>query len=127
MCQCELVGQIGAHELRPPADQVGESELRQMNDEKYKCDVAGDALQGIASVVEIGIGCRVVVGAHGDFDAVQRVKRQRQEDAEDLEHRQPGQFVKGMHRLVESLRPGVGHGVGQQMLDQEGADGDNSR
>ncbi|GMU32836.1 MAG: hypothetical protein AMXMBFR20_07080 [Planctomycetia bacterium] len=104
-----------------------------MDNEKEKSDVAGDALKREPAVVHIGIGAGVELGGHGDANAVKGVESEGQEYETYFQRKEIRQIVDPVNFLVEDFatsfekaKPVEGPRVGQEVLNEEGADRDDA-
>ena len=111
-----MFGQADAGEALPPdvLDDVGEG------------DDAGDALGEVHPVRGPGIDVDVGAAAEGDEDAIAGMEGKGQEDEGPLEHADEREGVEELDLLGVGERAVEGFEVGEDVLDEEGADGDDA-
>jgi hypothetical protein len=109
-------GQLYAGEALTPdvLDDVGEG------------DEAGDALGEIHPVAGPGVDIYSCPAAEGDEDAVESVEGERDEDEGPLEHADEREGVEELYLQPIRKWPIDGFVVGEDVLDEEGADGDDA-
>ena len=89
-------------------------------------DHAGPALRGVQPVAGPGILADVRLAAIPDVEAVERVIEQGQEDEAPLQHANERQAGEELDLVVVGLRALGRLGVGDEVLEQECADGNDA-
>jgi hypothetical protein len=84
-------------------------------------------LEGEHPVAGVGVLPHVALRPQGQKDPVERMKRQRQRDAEELDQGQTGNGLDLPHGVVERRPSARGRGVGPEVHDEKHADRDDPR
>src|ERR1035441_1363077 len=105
---------------------AGETLPPNVLDDVYERDDPGDALGEVAPVAGPGVKIDIYASAEGDPDAVSSVEGQRDEDEDPLQHAHQRQRVEELDLLSVRQRTVERLEVGEEMLQQERADGDDA-